>query len=541
MHSACRPSSTHVTAPTASASARQKRVCMHASGPAASMCSMAEADGGHVLARLGELALLHALADVPVDEGALGVHQVELVVDARVELGDAGRVGHHGDGAHHLGQVAARHDGRRLVVDAALEAGWAPVDKLDGALGLDGGHRRVDVLGHHVAAVHEAARHVLAVARVHLDEHGGRLEDRVGDLGDRELLVVRLLGRDDGRERGDGEVDARVRHQIGLELGQVHVERAVKAERGGHRRDDLRGQAVEVGVRRALDVEVAAADVVERLVVDHESDVGVLEQRVRREDAVVRLDHRGRDLRCRVDGERHLGLAAVVDRQALQEEGAEAGAGAAADGVESEEALQSGAVVGQLADAVEHQVDNLLADSVVAARIVVGRVLFARDELLWVEQLAIGAGADLVDHGRLEVDEDGARDVLARAGLRKEGVEGIVAAADGLVRRHLAVGLDAVLEAEELPAGIAGLNAALAKVNGDDLTLRGEAGNRRVSQRSCEASTSMQAKELEDVARGGMDKHASPRPHTASVSRSGRVDAAQRAWPAGIPCCLKIC
>ena len=70
-------------------------------------------------------------------EGALGVHEVELVVDARVELGDGGRVGHHGDGAHHLGQVATRHDGRRLVVDAALEAGRAPVDELDGALRLD--------------------------------------------------------------------------------------------------------------------------------------------------------------------------------------------------------------------------------------------------------------------------------------------------------------------------------------------------------------------------------------------------------------------
>ena len=31
---------------------------------------------GQVLAGLGELALLHALADVPVDEGALGVHEV---------------------------------------------------------------------------------------------------------------------------------------------------------------------------------------------------------------------------------------------------------------------------------------------------------------------------------------------------------------------------------------------------------------------------------------------------------------------------------
>ena len=268
-----------------------------------------------------------------------------------------------------------------------------------------------------------------------------------------------------GRVRRDDEVDARVRHQVGLELGDVDVERAVEAERRGERRDDLRDQAVEVGVRRALDVEVATADVVEGLVVDHERHVGVLEERVRREHAVVRLDDRGRDLRRRVDGEGELGLAAVVDREALEEERAEAGAGATADGVEDEEALEAGAVVRELADAVEDEVDDLLADGVVAAGVVVGGVLLAGDQLLRVVELAVGAGADLVDDGRLEVDEDGARHVLARAGLREEGVEGVVAAADGLVRGHLAVRLDAVLEAVELPAGVTGLDTGLAKVD----------------------------------------------------------------------------
>ena len=69
-------------------------------------------------AYLGELALLHALADVPVDERTLGVHEVELVVNARVKLGNGGGVRHHRDGAHDLGEVTARHDSRRLVVDA---------------------------------------------------------------------------------------------------------------------------------------------------------------------------------------------------------------------------------------------------------------------------------------------------------------------------------------------------------------------------------------------------------------------------------------
>ena len=160
---------------------------------------------------------------------------------------------------------------------------------------------------------------------------------------------------------------------------------------------------------------------------------------------------------------------AVIDREALEEERAQAGAGAAADGVEGEEALQAGAVVGQLADAVEDEVHDLLADGVVAARVVVGGVLLAGDQLLGVVQLAVGARAHLIDDGGLEVDEHAARDVLARAGLREEGVEGVVAAADGLVGGHLAIRLDAVLEAVQLPARIADLHAALAKVDRDDL------------------------------------------------------------------------
>lgn len=97
----------------------------------------------------------------------------------------------------------------------------------------------------------------------------------------------------------------------------------------------------------------------------------------------------------RVDGEPELGLLAVVNGQALQEEGAEAGASATADGVEDEEALETSAVVCKLADAVERKVDDLLPDGVVAAGEVVGRILLAGDQLLRVEELAVGAGADL--------------------------------------------------------------------------------------------------------------------------------------------------
>ena len=62
----------------------------------------------------------------PVDKGALGVHEVDLAVEPRPRLHHGRRVGEGADGARDLGQVAARHHRRRLVVDAHLEAGWTP-------------------------------------------------------------------------------------------------------------------------------------------------------------------------------------------------------------------------------------------------------------------------------------------------------------------------------------------------------------------------------------------------------------------------------
>ena len=118
----------------------------------------------------------------------------------------------------------------------------------------------------------------------------------VGDLSHRQLLVVGLLGGDDGGVGGEREVDTWVGHQVGLELGQIHVEGTVEAQGGSDGGHDLADQTVEVGVGGALDVQVTAADVVDGLVVDHEGAVGVLQGGVGGQDGVVGLDNSGGDL-----------------------------------------------------------------------------------------------------------------------------------------------------------------------------------------------------------------------------------------------------
>ena len=294
------------------------------------------------------------------------------MVDAAKGLGNGGGVGNHADGALDGGDITTGHVLGGLVVDAALEAGGTPVDELDGALGLDSGDGEVDVLGDDIATVHEAAGHVLAVAGVTLGHHGGGLEDGVGDLGDGKLLVVGLLGGDDGGVGGEHEVDARVGDEVGLELSNVDVESAVETEGCGQRGDDLSDETVEVGVGGTLNVKVTTAHIVQSLVVKAEGTVGVLEQCMGRQDGVVGLNDGRGDLRRGTDGKGKLGLAAVINAQALEEERAKTGTGTTASSVEDEEALKAGAVVSKLADAVKDLVDNLLADGVVTAGVVVG-------------------------------------------------------------------------------------------------------------------------------------------------------------------------
>ena len=59
--------------------------------------------------------------------------------------------------------------------------------------------------------------------------------------------------------------------------------------------------------------------------------------------------------------------------------------------------------------------------------------------------------------GHLQIQEDAARHVLAGTRLGEERVERIVTATDGLVGGHLSIGLDAMLQAIQLPAGVADL------------------------------------------------------------------------------------
>ena len=82
-------------------------------------------------------------------------------------------------------------------------------------------------------------------------------------------------------------MDSGIWHQVGLEFSNVDVEGSIESEGSGQRGDDLSDESVQVGVGGSLDVQVSSADIVDGLVVEHDGDIGVFEERVGGKHGVV--------------------------------------------------------------------------------------------------------------------------------------------------------------------------------------------------------------------------------------------------------------
>jgi len=435
-------------------------------------------ESSQVLAGLGEFTLFHTLTNVPVNEGALAVHEIELVVKSRPGLGDGSGVGQHGDGALDRRETTVLGRGRNghglLVVDAELETGRAPLDEVEGGLGLESSNSSAAVAGNNVTAVEQSNSHVLAVAGVANDHLVVGLKALEGDIVDAEALVLALGSGNDRGVRDERVVDTRVWHQVGLELVQVDVQGTVESERRGDRGDDLSDETVQVLVGGTGDVEVAAANVVDSLVVDQEGTVGVLDGGVGGENSVVRLNDSSRDAGSRVHGELELGLLAVLGRKTLEEKSTKTGTSSTTEGVEDQEALERLAVVGDTADTIHDIVDHLLANGIVATSVVVGSILFAADQHLRVEEGAVAAGADLVDGGGVEIDEERTGDMLAAAGLSEEGLKRARVANVLGVGVRTTISAEAMLQKVELPGRVTQLGTSLADVEVKNLALHCE-------------------------------------------------------------------
>jgi len=161
------------------------------------------------------------------------------VIKSGENFSDGGGVGNHTDGSHDLGEVTSGDNGGGLIVDSDFESGGAPVDELDGSLGLDGGDGGVDVFGDDISSIEHGASHVFSVSGVTFGHHGGGFEGGVGDFGNGELFVIGLFSGNDGGIRRKHEVDSGIGDEVSLEFSDIDVQGSVESEGGGEGRDNL--------------------------------------------------------------------------------------------------------------------------------------------------------------------------------------------------------------------------------------------------------------------------------------------------------------
>jgi len=68
--------------------------------------------------------------------------------------------------------------------------------------------------------------------------------------------------------------------KVGLELSDIDIQGTVESQGSSERGDDLTDKSVQVGVSGSLNVELSSADVIHGFVVEHNSDISVLKERV---------------------------------------------------------------------------------------------------------------------------------------------------------------------------------------------------------------------------------------------------------------------
>ena len=140
------------------------------------------------------------------------------------------------------------------------------------------------------------------------------------------------------------------------------------------------------------------------------------------EDRIVGLNYSYRNLGGCVNGELQLGLLPVINREMLHQQGGEPRANFPTKVMENQEALKTCELVSQFSNSVQDKVNDPFASGVVCTGILIGSIFLVCDQLLRVEELAVGTSANFINDCGLQVYKHCAGHMIASACLTEEGV-----------------------------------------------------------------------------------------------------------------------
>lgn len=366
-------------------------------------------------------------------------HGSELLADTLEEFLDGSRVAH--EGGRHLETLG------RDRAEGGLDVVRNPFDKVRRVLALDVAHLVLDLLhGDLTTAKKEEivstswgppsklpeeyrnlqngrARQITAVTEVRGSHHVLGVEHLLRQLGNGDSTERVSAAAGQGSEADHEEVETREGHHVDSKLAEVRVELARETERNRDAGHDGRHQVVEVAIRRVGQLQRAHADVVEGLVVNTEGLVGVLDELVDGEGGVVGLDNGIGDLGRGDDGEGGHHAVGELLTDLGDQQSTHTSTSTTTQRVGDLETLEAVAALGLATDDIQDLVDQLSTLRVVTLGPVVASTGLAENEVVGAEQLTKRTGTDGVHGTGLEIDEDGARNILVAGGLHTQNIE----------------------------------------------------------------------------------------------------------------------
>ena len=284
-------------------------------------------------------------------------HHGELVAHTTEQLLDGGGVTDKG----------SRHGetGRSDVTDRGLDVVGNPVNEHVARLLLELVEVVIDLLGGDTSTEGDGSGQVTSSTGVGGSHHVLGVEHLLGELRNRERLVLLSVLGEEGSETDQEKVKTGEGDQVDSQFAKIRVELTRETQGASDTAHDLRDETVQVTIGRGIQLQSLVADLVQGFVIDTEDLVSVLNKLVKRQGGVVRLDNGIGDLGGRNNGEGTHHTIGVLLTNLGEEECSQTRTGSTTKRVSQLETLEAVASLSFLPDDLQDVLNHLSTLSVV--------------------------------------------------------------------------------------------------------------------------------------------------------------------------------
>jgi hypothetical protein len=264
-------------------------------------------------------------------------------------------------------------------------------------------HLLVDFFGAHAASEHGGGSEVTTVTGVGSAHHVLGVKHLLGQFGDSQSSVLLTASGSEGGESDHKEMESGEGNQVNCQLPQITVQLSGETETTGDSAHGYGNQMVQVTVSRGSQFQSSETDVVQGLVVNDHSLIGVFDQLMDGKGGVVWLHHSVGHLGGRHHGESLHDSVGVFLSDLADQQSSHSGSSTASQGVHDLEPLKAITALALLSHHIQNGVDQLGSLSVMSLGPIVSGSGLAEDEVVRSEQLSKWTSSHRVHSSWLQI------------------------------------------------------------------------------------------------------------------------------------------